>query len=133
MGMLKEFKEFAMKGNVVDLAVGLVIGAAFTKIVNSLVTKIFMPTVGALTGKLGDLSKLAYKIEVPGLDPILIGYGEFISAVIEFIIVAFCLFLVIKAMNTLKRKQEHAPPAEQPADVKLLTEIRDLLKARTSS
>ena len=133
MGMLAEFREFAMKGNVVDMAVGVIIGASFGKIVSSLVEKIFMPVMGAMTGTLGDISKLTKPIAVPGMEPIQIGYGAFLSAVLDFIIVAFCLFMVIKVMNAAKRrfeKQQEAKPAEAPPDVKLLTEIRDLLKAR---
>jgi large conductance mechanosensitive channel len=135
MGMLAEFREFAMKGNVVDMAVGVIIGASFGKIVSTLVEKIFMPVMGVMTGSLGDLSKLSKTVEVPGVATgIEIGYGAFISAIIDFVIIAFCLFLVIKAMNTAKRrfeKQQVAQPAEAPADVKLLTENRDLLKARS--
>jgi len=135
MGMLAEFREFAMKGNVVDMAVGVIIGASFGKIVSTLVEKVFMPVMGVMTGSLGDISKLAKEVEVPGMaTPIVIGYGSLIAAVIDFVIIAFCLFLVIKAMNAAKRrfeKQQVAQPAEAPPDVKLLTEIRDLLKARS--
>jgi large conductance mechanosensitive channel len=145
MSMLKEFKEFAMRGNVVDMAVGLVIGAAFGKIVTSLVNDVIMPPIGRLLGNM-DFSKLAIKLgtatktvveaghEKVISEEILLKYGAFINTIIDFVIVAFCLFLVIKAMNTLKRLQEQAPapaaPPAPPADVQLLTEIRDLLKAR---
>jgi large conductance mechanosensitive channel len=143
MGMLKEFKEFAMRGNVVDMAVGLVIGASFGKIVTSLVNDVIMPPIGRLMGNM-DFSKLSIKIgeatkkvvdagqEKIVVEDIVVKYGAFINTVIDFVIVAFCLFMVIKAMNTLKRKKEEAPaaPPEPPADVKLLTEIRDLMKAR---
>jgi large conductance mechanosensitive channel len=143
MSMLKEFKEFAMRGNVVDMAVGLVIGAAFGKIVTSLVNDVIMPPIGRLMGNM-DFSKLSVKIgeatkkvveggqEKVVVEDILVKYGAFINTVIDFVIVAFCLFIVIKAMNALKRKKEEAPaaPPEPPADVKLLTEIRDLMKAR---
>jgi large conductance mechanosensitive channel len=143
MGMLKEFKEFAMRGNVVDMAVGLVIGASFGKIVTSLVNDVIMPPIGRLMGNM-DFSKLSIKIgeatkkvveggqEKVVVEDILVKYGTFINTLIDFLIVAFCLFLVIKAMNTLKRKKEEAPaaPPELPADVKLLAEIRDLLKVR---
>lgn len=143
MGMLKEFKDFAMRGNVVDMAVGIVIGASFGKIVTSLVNDIIMPPVGRLLGNM-DFSKMAVKIgeatkkvvengqEKMVTEDILLKYGPFINTLIDFVIVAFCLFMVIKAMNALKRKKEEAPaaPPEPPADVKLLGEIRDLLKAR---
>ena len=92
-----------------------------------------MPIVGAMTGTLGDIAKLEKEIPMPGMESIKIGYGSFLAAVLDFIIVAFCLFLVIKAMNSAKRrfeKQQEAKPSEAPPDVKLLTEIRDLLKTR---
>ena len=142
MGMLKEFKEFAMRGNVIDMAVGLVVGASFGKIVTSLVNDVIMPPVGRLMGnmdfsqlhiKLGQASKTVVVDGKPTqvVEDIMLKYGAFINTLIDFIIVAFCLFLVIKAMNTLKRKKEEAAaaPPEPPADVKLLTEIRNLLKA----
>ncbi|MET0182337.1 MAG: large-conductance mechanosensitive channel protein MscL [Caulobacterales bacterium] len=134
MSILKEFQEFAVKGNVVDLAVGVIIGAAFGSIVTSLVNDIVMPPIGWLTGGI-DFSKLA--IVLPAAQnvaadaaPVSINYGKFINACISFIIVAWVIFLLVKAMNSMKRKEEAAPPAvaEVPADVKLLTEIRDLLK-----
>lgn len=131
MGMIAEFREFAMRGNVIDMAVGIVIGASFGKIVSSLVEKIFMPVIGALTGGLGDISKLAYKVEIPNVTPIEIGYGAFLTALLDFIIIAFCLFLVIKAMNAAKKrfeKEQAAGVAPTPPDIQLLTEIRDLLK-----
>ncbi len=138
MSMLKEFREFALKGNVVDLAVGVVIGAAFGTIVSSLVDDLIMPLVGAATGGL-DFSNyflpLSNAVTATTLDAAreqgaVFAYGKFITAVIKFAIVAWVLFMVIKAMNSMKRKEEAAPPpvAEVPADVKLLTEIRDLLK-----
>lgn len=124
MGMMKEFKEFAMKGNVVDLAVGVVIGGAFGAIVASLVGDIIMPVIGVLTGGI-DFSGLAIKVGDAS-----IAYGKFIQAVFAFIIIAFVLFLIIKAMNSMKKEEAAAPaaPAPTPADVVLLTEIRDLLK-----
>lgn len=136
--MLKEFREFALKGNVVDLAVGVIIGAAFGTIVSSLVDDMIMPLIGAITGGL-DFSNyfipLANTVTATTLDAAreqgaVFAYGKFITAVIKFIIIAWVLFLVIKGMNQMKRKQEAAPPAvaETPADIKLLTEIRDLLK-----
>ncbi|HVZ99626.1 MAG TPA: large-conductance mechanosensitive channel protein MscL [Caulobacterales bacterium] len=139
MSVLKEFREFALKGSVVDLAVGVIIGAAFGTIVSSLVDDIIMPPIGLLLAGI-DFSalKLVLKEAVPaaGAAPavpeVAINYGKFLNAAIKFIIVAWVLFLVIKAMNSMKRKEEAAPApvAETPADVKLLTEIRDLLKAK---
>ncbi|HMR17725.1 MAG TPA: large-conductance mechanosensitive channel protein MscL [Sphingobacterium sp.] len=133
MGFIKEFKEFAMRGSVIDLAVGVVIGGAFGKIVTSLVDDIIMPPIGYLTGGV-DFANLKYVIsagdaaaEVP---EVAIMYGNFINVVIQFLIIAFCIFLVIKGINSLKRKEEAAPEAP-PAPTKeevLLTEIRDLLR-----
>ena len=145
MSVLKEFREFALKGSVVDLAIGVIIGAAFGTIVSSLVDDIIMPPIGlALAGI--DFSTLKLVLHpaaaavgaagVPGYvaatPETAINYGKFINAAIKFMIVAFVLFFIIKAMNAMKRKEEAAPApiAETPADVKLLTEIRDLLKAR---
>ncbi|MBK1441013.1 large-conductance mechanosensitive channel protein MscL [Parapedobacter sp. ISTM3] len=135
MGMLKEFKEFAMRGSVVDLAVGVIIGGAFGKIVTSLVNDIIMPPIGFLTGGI-DFSEMKYVIqpadEANGVAETAINFGNFINIVIEFIIIAFCIFMVIKGINSLKRKKEEAPAAP-PAPTKeelLLTEIRDLLKAK---
>jgi large conductance mechanosensitive channel len=138
MSMLKEFREFALKGNVVDLAVGVVIGAAFGTIVSSLVDDMIMPLVGAATGGL-DFSNyflpLSEAVTATTLDAAreqgaVFAYGKFLTAVLKFVIVAWVLFMVIKAMNTMKRKEEAKPPevAETPADIALLTEIRDLLK-----
>ncbi len=138
MSMLKEFREFALKGNVVDLAVGVVIGAAFGTIVSSLVDDMIMPLIGAVTGGL-DFSNyfvpLSDAVTAATLDEAkaqgaVFAYGKFITAVLKFAIVAWVLFLVIKGMNKMKRKEEAkpAPVAETPADIKLLTEIRDLLK-----
>jgi len=138
MSMLKEFREFALKGNVVDLAVGVVIGAAFGTIVSSLVDDLIMPLIGAVSGGL-DFSNYfvglspavtATTLEAAREQGAVFAYGKFITAVLKFVIVAWVLFLVIKAMNTMKRKEEAkpAPVAETPADIKLLTEIRDLLK-----
>lgn len=136
--MLEEFKKFALRGNVVDLAVGVIIGAAFGKIVESLVGDIFMPIIGAVTGGL-DFSNyyipLSSKVQA-GLSYVeakkagaVLGYGSFITIAINFIIVAFVLFMVIRAMNKLQKKEEAKPEAvkEVPEDVKLLGEIRDLL------
>jgi len=133
MGFLKEFKEFAMRGSVVDLAVGVVIGGAFGKIVTSLVDNIIMPPIGMLTGGI-DFSNMKYVLkegnEAAGVAEVAIGYGTFINVLIQFIIVAFCIFLVVKAINSLKREAP-AAPEEAPAPTKeetLLTEIRDILK-----
>lgn len=128
MSMLKEFKAFAMRGNVVDLAVGLVIGAAFGKIVTSFVNDVLMPPIGLLLGGV-DFSDLRVTLKsAVGEDPaVTLNYGMFIQTVVDFTIVAFAIFLVVKAMNKLKRKEE-AAPAAPPAEVQLLTEIRDLLK-----
>lgn len=123
--MFKEFKEFALRGNVIDLAVGVVIGAAFNAIVSSLVADVFMPIIGILTGGL-DFSNRGYKF-----GDAVVAYGKFIQAIFIFIITAFALFLFVKAINSLKRKEENKPadaPAPPPADIQLLTEIRDLLK-----
>lgn len=135
MSMLKEFREFAMRGNVIDLAVGVVIGGAFGKIVTALVDQIVMPPIGALTGgidfsdmkwvlKPADNSNPAHKVA-----EVAIGYGAFINTLIQFVIIAFAIFLVVKAINRLTRRQE-AAPAPPPPDVVLLTEIRDLLKTK---
>jgi large conductance mechanosensitive channel len=137
MSMLQEFKEFAMKGNVVDLAVGVIIGAAFGKIVESMVADLFMPIIGAAIGGL-DFSNyfigLSPTVEAAALadarkQGAVLAYGNFLTITINFLIVAAVLFLVIKGMNRLKRKEEAkpAPIADTPADVKLLTEIRDIL------
>ncbi len=131
MGLMKEFKEFAMKGNVVDMAVGIVIGAAFGKIVSSFVKDVLMPPIGVLLGGM-DFSQLSLVIkEAAGKTPaVTLRYGVFIQTVIDFIIIAFAIFLMIKAMNKMKRKEEApaAPPAPPKEEV-LLTEIRDLLKS----
>jgi len=133
MGMISEFKEFALKGNVIDMAVGVVIGAAFGAIVNSLVTDIFTPLVGVVTQST-DFSDYAYNLVLPGGDKVVasVKYGMFLNAVIRFVIVAFCLFMVVKMTNAAKRKQAVAPPAPDTMtkDQLLLVEIRDLLKQR---
>ena len=134
MSILSEFREFALKGSVVDLAIGVIIGAAFNGIVQSFVNDLVMPPIGWLTGGL-DFSDLVLTLPRSPLAPpdaelVTINYGKFITTLISFFIVAWAIFLVVKAINRMKRKQEAAPaPAELPADVKLLTEIRDLLKA----
>jgi large conductance mechanosensitive channel len=139
--MLKEFKEFAMRGNVIDLAVGIIIGAAFGRIVTSLVNDIIMPPIGLLMGNV-DFSNLFVNLdmsqsfasvaEAEAAGAPIIKYGLFINTLLDFVIVAFAIFLVIRAINKFQRKKEAAPaaPAAPPADVQLLTEIRDLLRAR---
>jgi large conductance mechanosensitive channel len=137
MGMISEFKEFAMKGNVVDLAVGVIIGAAFGKIVSSLVDGVIMPIIGNLSGGV-NFSKLAYVLQDAVIGPdgketaaaVAIQYGAFLQTVIDFTIIAFVLFLVIKTMNRMKKAEAEAPaaPAEPAEDVLLLREIRDLMK-----
>ncbi|MGN2252880.1 large-conductance mechanosensitive channel protein MscL [Frateuria sp. GZRe12] len=132
MGMLTEFKEFAMRGNVIDLAVGVVIGAAFGKVVTSLVDQIIMPPIGLATGGV-DFSNLKWVLKPA--DPankvaeVAIQYGAFINTVITFLIIALAIFLMVKAINRISRKPEPAPAAP-PADVVLLTEIRDLLRTK---
>ncbi|GAA4797909.1 large-conductance mechanosensitive channel protein MscL [Olivibacter ginsenosidimutans] len=129
MGFAKEFKEFAMRGNVVDLAVGVIIGGAFGKIVSSLVDDIITPAILTPALKAANLDNLA-DLVIPGTA---IKYGNFLSQVIAFIIVAFALFLIIKGINSFKKKEEEAAPAAPPAPSKeetLLAEIRDLLKAK---
>ena len=133
MGMLQEFKEFAMRGNVVDLAVGVVIGAAFGKIVSSVVADVIMPPIGLLMGGVDftDL-KVVLKDAVGETPAVTLNYGSFLQTCVDFIIIAFAIFLLVKWMNSLKRQEEAAPaapPAPPPAEV-LLTEIRDLLKTR---
>ncbi len=131
MGMVREFKEFAVKGNVVDMAVGVIIGAAFGKIVSSLVTDVVMPPIGVLVGGV-DFSKLAIILqEATATAPaVVVGYGKFIQTVADFTIIAAVIFMVIKGINTMKKKAEEAAatPAAPPAQEVLLTEIRDLLK-----
>ena len=133
MGMLKEFKEFAMKGNLVDLAVGFVMGAAFTKLTTSFIDGIVMPFIGLLQGK--DLSEWKLLLKPSHLDEtgkevaeVSVKYGAFISVTLEFIIIAFVMFLVVKAINRLKRKQETASAPEPSMTDKLLMEIRDSLR-----
>jgi large conductance mechanosensitive channel len=136
--MLKEFRDFAMKGNVVDLAVGVIIGAAFGAIVSSMVADIIMPIIGAITGGL-DFSNyftgLSGKVTAGNLadakkQGAVLAWGNFLTLTLNFIIIAFVLFLVIRAMNTLKRQDAAAPaaPPKPSRDEELLTEIRDLLK-----
>ena len=133
MGMMTEFKEFAMRGNVIDLAVGVVIGAAFGKIVTALVDKVIMPPLGLLIGGV-DFSKMAIVLKEASVDAagkevpaVVLAYGEFINAVVQFVIVAFAIFLVVKAINRLHKKPAEAPAAT-PEDILLLREIRDALR-----
>ena len=123
MSFLKEFKEFAMRGNVMDMAVGVIIGGAFGKIVSSLVDDIMMPIIGVLTGGI-DFSKISLMVGDAEVK-----YGMFIQNIIDFLIIAICIFVMIKAMNSLstKKKEESAAPAEPSNEEKLLTEIRDLI------
>lgn len=134
MGMVSEFKQFAMKGNVVDMAVGIIIGAAFGKIVSSFVGDVIMPPLGLLIGGV-DFTDLAVTLKAATGDiaAVTLNYGRFIQTVFDFVIVAFAIFIAIKAMNKLKRKEEEqpaAPPAPSNEEV-LLAEIRDLLKQKS--
>jgi len=125
--MLKEFKEFAMRGNVVDMAVGIIIGAAFGKIVSSLVADVIMPPIGMVMGGV-DFSDLAFALG-EGEGAAMINYGVFINTVVDFVIIAFAIFMVIKGLNSMKKKEEEKPaaPPKPSAEEVLLTEIRDLL------
>jgi large conductance mechanosensitive channel len=122
MSILKEFRDFAMRGNVLDLAIGVIIGAAFGKIVTSLVNDMLMPALGLILGKL-DFSTLALNI-----GSVSIKYGAFLQSVLDFIIMAFCIFMIVKQVNRFKKKSPTPPPPAPKEEVKLLTEIRDLLK-----
>jgi large conductance mechanosensitive channel len=136
MSVIKEFKEFAMRGNVIDLAVGIVIGGAFGKIVSSFVSDVLMPPIGVLLGgvSFGDLQIILKDATTnaagEAVAAVTINYGMFIQSVVDFIIIAFAIFMVVKVMNSLKKKEEAAPapPAGPTPDQALLTEIRDLLK-----
>jgi len=135
MGMMKEFKAFAMRGNVVDMAVGIVIGGAFGKIISSLVKDVIMPPIGMAMGGV-DFSQLQIVLKEAVMEggevvaeAVTMNYGMFINTIIEFIIIAFAIFMVIKAMNSAKKKEEEAPaPDPGPTEMDLLGEIRDLLK-----
>ena len=131
MGMLKEFKEFAVKGNVVDMAVGIIVGAAFGKIISSFVGDVLMPPIGLLIGGV-DFTDLAVilKTVTANAPAVTLKYGKFIQTVIDFTIIAFAIFLLVKGINMLKRKKEETPsePAAPSQESVLLTEIRDLLK-----
>ncbi|MGH8528765.1 MAG: large-conductance mechanosensitive channel protein MscL [Nevskiales bacterium] len=132
MSWLQEFKTFAVKGNVVDMAVGIIIGAAFGKIVSSLVADVVMPPIGLAIGGVdfGDLA-ISLKAATATSPAVTVAYGKFIQTLLDFTIVAFVIFLLVKGINTLKRREEAKPvPAAPSAEEKLLTEIRDLLKER---
>lgn len=141
MGLVKEFKEFAMRGNVLDMAVGVIIGGAFGKIVSSLVNDIIMPLIGALLGHI-DFTTLSATLRSATLNElgevvkpaVVIPYGNFIQATVDFLIIALCIFFVLKAVNAVTRKREEAAPepAEPvvPEDIQLLREIRDELKKK---
>ncbi len=124
MSLASEFKDFAMKGNVMDLAVGVIIGGAFGKIVSSLVDNVLMPFIGLFLGGI-DFSKLAVKIGAAELK-----YGAFVQSIIDFVIIAFCIFMMIKALNSLKKPAPAAAPPAPPASEVYLKEIRDALVAR---
>ncbi len=133
MSILKEFKAFAVRGNVVDMAVGIVIGGAFGKIVSSFVADVIMPPLGMLVGKV-NFTDLAVTLKAASGDAaaVTLNYGKFIQAAVDFVIIAFAIFMVVKGMNSLKKKEETSPAAP-PAPSKeeaLLTEIRDLLKQK---
>ncbi|HET7662618.1 MAG TPA: large-conductance mechanosensitive channel protein MscL [Rhodanobacteraceae bacterium] len=131
MSMLSEFKTFIMRGNVIDMAVGIVVGAAFKDVVTSLVNDVIMPPIGWITGGV-NFSKMKWVLKAAGPDGkggVAISYGAFINTVITFIIISLVIFLMVKLINRMHKKKEEAPAAP-PADVALLTEIRDLLKNR---
>ena len=126
--ILKEFKEFISKGNVIDMAVGVIIGSAFSKIVSSLVNDVIMPLIGIIIGGL-DFTKLTITVKNSSIN-----YGLFIQNIVDFLIIAVCIFTVIKILNKFKKKKIEDPkPVETPEDIKLLTEIRDLLKKETKN
>jgi large conductance mechanosensitive channel len=131
MSMMSEFRSFAMRGNVMDMAVGIVIGAAFGKIVSSFVNDVLMPPLGMLMGGV-NFSGLSVVLQeaVGEVAAVTLNYGAFIQTIVDFMIIAFAIFMVVKAMNSLKKKEEAAPaaPAKPSAEVELLTEIRDALK-----
>ena len=138
MGLLKEFKDFAMRGNVIDLAVGVIIGGAFGKIIASLVADIIMPPIGLLVGGV-NFADLIWEMKAPTIvngvkkAAVTLNYGNFLQVTFDFLIVAFCIFLFVKGMNSLSRKKEEAaaPAVTEPTKEELLlTEIRDLLKSR---
>lgn len=136
MGLIKEFKEFSIKGNALDLAIGVIIGTAFGKIISSIVDDILMPPIGLLLGGV-NFTELKITLKNAVLDAsgkmteaVTLNYGNFIQTLVDFLIIAFCIFLVVKAINAFKKKEEEKPlpPAEPSEEVKLLSEIRDLLR-----
>ena len=133
MSMMSEFKEFAMRGNVMDMAVGIIIGGAFGKIVSSFVNDVMMPPIGLMTGGVDFSDKVTVLKQAVGESPaVTLNWGMFVNNVINFLIVAFAIFMMIKAMNSMKKKEEEkpaAPPAPSKEEV-LLTEIRDALRAK---
>lgn len=133
MSMMKEFREFAMRGNVVDMAVGIVIGAAFGKIVSSFVDDVLMPPIGLAVGGV-DFTRLAVTLKAATEETpaVMLNYGAFVQSVVDFAIIAFAIFMVIKAMNSMKKREEAKPepPPAPPKEVVLLEEIRDLLKSK---
>ncbi len=133
MSMMQEFKKFAMRGNVMDMAIGIIIGAAFGKIIASVVSDVIMPPIGLLLGGV-DFSSLAWTLKegAEGVEPVLLKYGVFINTIINFLIIAFAIFIVVKGINSMKKKEEEkpaAPPAPSKEEV-ILTEIRDELRKR---
>ncbi len=138
MSMMQEFKEFALKGNVMDMAVGIIIGASFKTIVSSLVDDVIMPPVGLAMGGM-DFSKLSFPLatttlEDGTLETVAINYGAFIQTAFDFVILAFVIFMMVRAINNMRKEEEAVPeaPAEPPKEEVLLTEIRDLLKTKTA-
>ncbi len=138
MSLAKEFKEFIARGNVIDLAVGVIIGAAFGKIVTSLVSDVIMPPIGLVTGKV-DFSSLYFSLDGKAYETIekakaasapIVAYGAFLNTILQFLIVAAAVFLMVKVVNRLKREQEAAPPAAPPRSEVLLEEIRDAIKSK---
>lgn len=131
MSMMSEFKSFAMKGNVMDMAIGIIIGGAFGKIVSSFVNDVLMPPLGVLMGGV-DFKDLAYTVQEAAGDvpAVTLNYGNFIQTALDFIIIAFAIFMMVKAMNSMKKKEEEAPsePPKPSSEEVLLSEIRDLLK-----
>lgn len=132
MNFIKEFKKFALRGNVLDMAVGVIIGGAFSKIVNSMVNDIIMPIIGILTGKI-DISSLQFLIpsSIAGGEPVVVKYGQFLQNILNFLIIGISIFFMIKLVNRLIKKHEDEKPAPKPTNEEiLLTEIRDLLKEK---
>lgn len=131
MSLVQEFKDFINKGNMIDLAVAVVMGAAFKPVISALVDKIIMPPIGIALGGV-DFKDLSYTLKEAseGVEAVVIGYGFFIQSVIDFVIIGFCVFMVVKAYNSMQKKEEEKPaePAAPAADIVLLTEIRDALK-----